>query len=77
MFFPPGMIAVIKKRHAFPHIMRDMLIFAKEFDAEEALKWNLIDGIWSEQEALEAINEKASDLSEYGYNKANMKLIKS
>lgn len=35
--FPPGMIASIRKRHAHPSALRDMVLFSKQFSAEEAL----------------------------------------
>jgi hypothetical protein len=47
MPFPPGMMAVIKKRHAFTSTLRDMVIFSQQFSAEKALEGKLIDGIWS------------------------------
>lgn len=31
LHFPPGMLAVIKKRQAFPGAVRDMIIFSKQF----------------------------------------------
>lgn len=37
MHFPPGMMAVIKKRHPFPSGLRDMVVFSRQFSAEEAL----------------------------------------
>lgn len=48
MPFPPGMMAVIRKRHAYVGTMRDMVLFSKQFSAEMALEGKLIDGIWSE-----------------------------
>jgi enoyl-CoA hydratase/carnithine racemase len=49
MFFPPGMLSVVMKKHNDHRIARDMIIFAKEYQAEEALKLQMIDGIWSEE----------------------------
>jgi len=37
MYFPPGMMAVIKKRHCLPSSMRDMMILSIQFSAEKAL----------------------------------------
>jgi hypothetical protein len=34
LHFPPGMLAVIKKRHAYPSALRDMIIFSKQFQAQ-------------------------------------------
>ena len=34
MFFPPGMMAVVKKKHMYPHVARDMILFSKEYQAE-------------------------------------------
>jgi enoyl-CoA hydratase/carnithine racemase len=48
MSFPPGMMTVIKKRHAYAGTIRDMVILSKQFSAEMALEGKLIDGIWSE-----------------------------
>lgn len=31
LHFPPGMFEVIKKRHAFPSALRDMIVFSKQF----------------------------------------------
>ena len=77
MFFPPGMLAIVKKKHMNPQVARDMILYSKEYQAEEALKLHLIDGIWKEEEALEKTHEKASDLSDFGQNKDNMRRIKS
>lgn len=49
MPFPPGMMSVIKKRHAYAGSLRDMIVASKQFQAEEALNARLIDGIWSEE----------------------------
>lgn len=32
--FPPGMLAVIRKRHAYAHTLRDMVVFSKQFSAQ-------------------------------------------
>jgi Delta3-Delta2-enoyl-CoA isomerase len=77
MFFPPGMLSIVRKRHPYPSVLRDMVVFAKEFSPEEALQHTLIDGIWSEGEALEKAQARAEELSEYGDNKDNMRKIKS
>lgn len=29
MFFPPGMMAIVKKRHSYPHVERDMIVFSR------------------------------------------------
>lgn len=34
LHFPPGMLAVIKKCHAYPSALRDMIIFSKQFQAQ-------------------------------------------
>ncbi len=60
LHFPPGMMAVIRKRHAFPDVLREMVIFSKQFSAEEALAGRLIDGIWKEEEALDKVGRKAA-----------------
>jgi len=33
MSFPPGMMSVIKKRHAYAGTARDMILFSKQFPA--------------------------------------------
>jgi hypothetical protein len=43
------MMAVIRKRHAYPHVLRDMAILSKQYSAEEAATEKLIDGIWKEE----------------------------
>lgn len=48
MQFPPGMMASIKKRHAYASTIRDMVILSKPFSGEQALQGKLIDGIWGE-----------------------------
>jgi Delta3-Delta2-enoyl-CoA isomerase len=59
MHFPPGMLAVVRKRHPYPHVLRDMIVYAKEFQATEALEGHLIDGIWKEEEAFDNVTKKA------------------
>ena len=76
MHFPPGMLAIIRKRHPNPQVLRDMIIFSKEFQAEEAFQEKLIDGILKEDEALDFIYEKAEKLSDYGENKVIMGKVK-
>ena len=49
MPLPPGMFAVIKKRHGSHGTLRDMCIFGKKFKAEEALRVGLIDRILKEK----------------------------
>ncbi len=77
MHFPPGMMAVIKKRHPFPSGLRDMVVFSREFSAPEALEYKFIDGILKEEEAVSWIHEKAAEVSYLGQNKENMRKIKS
>jgi len=76
MHFPPGMLAVIRKRHPYPHVLRDMIVYAKEFQSTEALEGHLIDGIWKEEEAFEKVRQRAQKISEFGANKENMCKIK-
>jgi enoyl-CoA hydratase/carnithine racemase len=47
MPFPPGMLSVIRKRHAYADTIRDMVLYSKQFSAEQAFAGKLIDGIWS------------------------------
>ena len=60
MPFPPGMLSVVRKRHAYPHTLRDMILFSKQFSAETALEGKLIDGIWSEANALKEVHALAT-----------------
>ena len=77
MPFPPGMMAVIKKRHAYASTVRDMVLYSKQFSAEMALEGKLIDGVWSEEEAVKNIHALGSEMSQYGDNKENLRKIKS
>lgn len=77
MPFPPGMMAVIKKRHAYANTVRDMVLYSKQFSAEMALEGKLIDGIWNEEEAVKKIHALGSEMSQYGDNKENLRKIKS
>ena len=70
------MLSVVRKRHAYPNVLRDMIVLAREFEADEALAGGLIDGIWTEEEAVEKVEQKAEDMSDLGSNKANMAKIK-
>lgn len=33
MPFPPGMLAVVRKRHSYANTLRDMVLFSKQFSA--------------------------------------------
>ena len=45
MHLPPGMLAVIKKKHNGYKSLRDMCLFGKKYSAEQALQLGMIDGI--------------------------------
>jgi Delta3-Delta2-enoyl-CoA isomerase len=66
VFFPPGMLSIIGKRQAYPHVYRDMTVFSKEFQADEALHCDLIDDVSSEDMILSRVQEKADKLAQYG-----------
>ena len=77
MPLPPGMFAVIKKRHGSHGTLRDMCIFGKKFKAEEALRVGLVDKILKEKEnGLEKAVEEAEKLAKFGENKDNFKKLK-
>ena len=77
MYFPPGMLAVIKKKHSLPTSLRDMAILSQQFSAQRALEDKIIDGIWKEQQAVKNVHSLAQQMSHLGENKVNMKKIKS
>ena len=76
MYLPPGMMSIIRKRHANPAILRNMVILAEKYSAEEGVEHKFVDGIWKEEEALELVHEKAESMADFGFNKENMKKIK-
>ena len=71
---PPGMNAVVKRKHVSYKTYRDMALFGKKFSEKEALKEGMIDGI---VENLNQVVEKAQDLAPYGNNKVNFKKLKA
>jgi enoyl-CoA hydratase/carnithine racemase len=77
MYFPPGMLAVVKKKHNHHISLRDMAVLSQQFSAERALEDKIIDGIWKEEEAVKKVHTLAQDVSHLGENKVNMKKIKS
>ena len=52
MTFPPGMMEVIKKRHAYPSALRDMVIHSRQFKGKEAFEAKFIDGVISEDKIV-------------------------
>jgi hypothetical protein len=49
MYFPPGMLAIIKRKHSHPNSLRDMLVLSQQFSAQRALDDKIIDAIWKEE----------------------------
>ncbi len=76
LHFPPGMLSLIRKRHAYPSALRDMIIFSKQFQAAEALENRFIDGILKETEAVATLQTLAAEAAFLGDNKENMGKIK-
>lgn len=52
---PPGMLAVIKKKHRDYKTLRQMCLFGKKFTSEEALKEGMIDGIIPSKTVLQVV----------------------
>ena len=53
-----------------------MVILSRKYNEKEAMESGLIDGVWSEEEAVKRVHERAEAIAEFGRNKENMKKIK-
>lgn len=72
---PPGMNAVVQRRMHHPRDVRDMVLYAKKFSAEEGIKVGFVDSIIKDN-PLESIHKIAQARAPFSQNRSNFKKLK-
>jgi enoyl-CoA hydratase/carnithine racemase len=72
---PPGMNAVVQRRMHHPRDVRDMVLYAKKFSAEEGLKIGFVDSIIKEN-PLTTMHKIAEARAAYSAHRDNFKKLK-